>query len=215
MCACVCVCIINFIGREREGFCYRLYTEESFNDLPETTVPEIQRCNLNTVVLQLLALGISDILGFDFMDPPSEESLVTALEQLYLLGAVDRVDGFLQLTELGKRMASFPIDPLLSRSLLASEGLGCGGEVVSVVAMLSADTVLYTPHDKERERSLAMRRKFQSDNGDHMMLLKIYRAYKAVKGSKVSCEHSQPSHVPTLFRHGVRRISFILATCKW
>ena len=128
------------------------------------------------------------ILGFDFMDPPSEESLVAALEQLYLLGAVDRVDESLQLTELGKRMASFPIDPLLSRSLLASEELRCGGEVISIVAMLSADTVLYTPHDRERERALAMRKKFQSDDGDHMMLLKIYRAYKAVKGNKVSTE---------------------------
>ena len=165
-----------------------MYTEESFNDLTETTIPEIQRCNLNTVVLQLLALGISDILGFDFMDPPSEESLVAALEQLYLLGAVDRVNDALQLTELGKCMASFPIDPPLSRSLLASKELRCGGEMVSIVAMLSADTVLYTPHDKERETALAMRRKFQSDDGDHMMLLKIYKAYKAAKGSKVSTE---------------------------
>lgn len=178
---------LSFVGREREGFCYRLYTEESFNDLAETTTPEIQRCNLNTVVLQLLALGISDILGFDFMDPPSEESLVSALEQLYLLGAVEREDSALQLTELGKHMSSFPIDPLLSRSLLASEELRCGGEMVAIVAMLSADTVLYVPHDKERETALAARRKFQSEDGDHLMLLKIYRAHKAAKGNKVSC----------------------------
>ena len=30
-------------------------------------------CNLSSVVLQLLALGISDVLTFDFMDKPSKE----------------------------------------------------------------------------------------------------------------------------------------------
>ena len=31
------------------------------------------RCNLASVVLQLLALGIPDVVGFDFMDKPSKE----------------------------------------------------------------------------------------------------------------------------------------------
>ena len=36
----------------------------------ESTQPEILRCNLSSVVLQLLALNIKDILNFDYMDPP-------------------------------------------------------------------------------------------------------------------------------------------------
>lgn len=58
-------------GREAPGKCFRLYTEESFAKLDDTTVPEIKRCNLANVVLQLKALGIDDVLGFDFMDKPS------------------------------------------------------------------------------------------------------------------------------------------------
>ena len=38
-----------------------------------TAVPEIQRTNLAFVVLSLKAMGINDLLSFDFMDPPPME----------------------------------------------------------------------------------------------------------------------------------------------
>ena len=38
-----------------------------------TAVPEIQRTNLAPVVLSLKAMGINDLLSFDFMDPPPME----------------------------------------------------------------------------------------------------------------------------------------------
>ena len=75
-------------GRETSGLCYRLYTEEQFEELKEMTVPEIQRCSLASVSLQLMALGITDILRFDFLDQPPQEAIENALEQLVLLGAV-------------------------------------------------------------------------------------------------------------------------------
>ncbi|KAG5458844.1 MAG: P-loop containing nucleoside triphosphate hydrolase protein, partial [Olpidium bornovanus] len=62
-------------GREMPGFCYRLYTENSFfDDLPEDTEPEIRRCNLASVILLLKAAGVDDPVSFDFMDKPSRES---------------------------------------------------------------------------------------------------------------------------------------------
>ena len=45
-----------------------------------SSVPEIQRTNLGNVVLQLKAMGINDLLGFDFMDPPPVQTLVGAME---------------------------------------------------------------------------------------------------------------------------------------
>ena len=38
-----------------------------------TAVPEIQRTNLSETVLSLKAMGINDLLSFDFMDPPPME----------------------------------------------------------------------------------------------------------------------------------------------
>jgi ATP-dependent RNA helicase DHX8/PRP22 len=59
-----------------------------------TSIPEIQRSNLAMTVLSLKAMGINDLLGFDFMDPPPAATLITALEQLYNLGALDEVGGW-------------------------------------------------------------------------------------------------------------------------
>jgi ATP-dependent RNA helicase DHX8/PRP22 len=58
-----------------------LYTENAFkNEMMSTTVPEIQRTNLANTVLLLKAMGINDLLNFDFMDPPPVQTLVAALE---------------------------------------------------------------------------------------------------------------------------------------
>jgi ATP-dependent RNA helicase DHX8/PRP22 len=76
-------------GREAPGKAFRLYTEDAFAALPPTTPPEITRVNLGSVVLQLKALGVSDVAGFDFMDPPPQGAVIRSLELLYALGALD------------------------------------------------------------------------------------------------------------------------------
>lgn len=70
-----------------------------------TAVPEIQRTNLTSTVLSLKAMGINDLLAFDFMDPPPMQTLISAMEQLHALSALDD-EGLL--TRLGRRvMAEF------------------------------------------------------------------------------------------------------------
>ena len=77
-------------GRTGPGKCYRLYTERAYRDeMLATNVPEIQRTNLASTVLSLKAMGINDLLSFDFMDPPPMETLIMAMEQLHALSALD------------------------------------------------------------------------------------------------------------------------------
>ena len=112
-------------GRVAPGTCYRLYTEDTFLELKEDTEPEILRCPLNSVVLELLAIGITDLLTFDFMSAPSEDSLVAALEELCHLGAVEGEEGGggggegrVKLTPIGRQMAHFPLEPSLAKAIL-------------------------------------------------------------------------------------------------
>lgn len=175
-------------GREAAGTCYRLYTEEEFHNFPDNTVPEIQRCNLSSVALQLLAMGISDIVNFDFMDKPSTEFLIGALHQLHTLGAVVKEDT-IKLTAIGKKMAAFPLDPKLSKTLLIALELQCLEEILTIVSMLSVDSVLFTPQSK-REEALAVRQKFVSSDGDHITLLNIFKAFRGVKGNKEWCREN-------------------------
>lgn len=165
-------------GREGPGKAYRLYTESSFRELAPTTLPEIQRTNLAAVVLQLKALGIQDIIGFDFMDPPPRPALLRALELLLALGALDSRTGELT-TPTGQHMSRLPVDPMYGKVLLESGGMGCAREALAVVAMVSTDPVFHTPRER-REEAAEVRRRFLSREGDHLTLLNVFRAYQDV-----------------------------------
>lgn len=133
-------------GRTRPGKCFRLFTERSFQkDLSENTYPEIQRSNLSLVVLQLMKLGISDIVHFDYMDPPAPETLMRALEQLNYLGAIDDEGS---LTDVGRKMSELPLDPVLAKVILsASMKYRCVDEALTIVAMLNVPSVFIRPRD--------------------------------------------------------------------
>jgi ATP-dependent RNA helicase DHX8/PRP22 len=162
-------------GRTGPGKCYRLYTQAAFNnEMLPSSVPEIQRNNLASTVLSLKAMGINDLLGFDFMDPPPPATLVTALEQLYNLGALDE-EGILSL--LGRKMAEFPIEPPMSKCLIASVDLGCSEEVLTILAMLAAENIWFRPRDKQQEAD-QKKAQFHQPEGDHITYLTVYEAWK-------------------------------------
>ena len=113
-------------GRTGPGKCFRLYTESAFNnEMLPTSIPEIQRQNLSNTILMLKAMGINDLLHFDFMDPPPTNTMLTALEELFQLAALDE-EGLL--TRLGRQMADFPMDPSLAKTLITSAQHDCSEE---------------------------------------------------------------------------------------
>lgn len=162
-------------GRVGPGKCFRLFTKWAYyNELPENTTPEILRTNLGSVVLLLMSLGINDILNFDFLDPPPTDSLMKALELLYALGALnDRGE----LTKLGRQMAEFPTDPMLAKTIIASDKYGCVEEVLSIVSMLGeASALFYRPKDKKLFADQS-REAFTRPGGDHLTLLEIWKQW--------------------------------------
>ncbi|KAL4563815.1 hypothetical protein LXL04_027861 [Taraxacum kok-saghyz] len=171
-------------GRTGPGKCYRLYTESAFNnEMSPTSIPEIQRINLGLTTLTLKAMGINDLLSFDFMDPPSPQALISAMEQLYSLGALDE-EGLL--TKLGRKMAEFPLEPPLSKMLLASVDLGCSDEILTIIAMIQTGNIFYRPREKQAQAD-QKRAKFFQPEGDQLTLLAVYEAWKAKSFSGPWC----------------------------
>lgn len=167
-------------GRTRPGKCYRLYPSRVYHDdFLDVTVPEIQRSSLAGSVLYLKSLDLPDIdiLKFDFLDPPSTESLEDALKQLYLIDAIDENGS---ITSIGRTMAELPLEPSLSRTLIEANEYGCLSQALTVAAMLSAETNLLPGRSKNNEK----KRKYPplelpdgSGFGDHIQLLQIYECW--------------------------------------
>ncbi|KAF4339217.1 pre-mRNA-splicing factor ATP-dependent RNA helicase cdc28 [Fusarium beomiforme] len=163
-------------GRVGPGKCFRLYTKFAYmNEMDESTTPEIQRTNLNGVVLQLKSLGINELLEFEFMDPPPTEALIGALNQLFALQALNHRG---ELTKLGRQMAEFPTDPMLAKAVLAADKEGCVEEVLSIVSMLGeASALFFRPKDKKIHADSARNRFTIKDGGDHITLLNVWNQW--------------------------------------
>ncbi|KAH0802055.1 P-loop containing nucleoside triphosphate hydrolase protein [Histomonas meleagridis] len=134
-------------GRTRPGKCYRLYTESSYNNqLEKQTIPEIQRTDLSSVILTMLATGIKDIIHFPFIDAPPQTQLAVAIQELYHLGAINNNA---ELTEIGNLMAVLPVEPKHAKSLIASKKFGCTNEMSTLIAILSEQGQIFLrPRDK-------------------------------------------------------------------
>ncbi|CAH9073998.1 unnamed protein product [Cuscuta epithymum] len=181
-------------GRTRPGKCYRLYSSIIYqDDFLDATVPEIQRSSLAGAVLYLKSLDLPDldVLNFDFLDPPSVESLEDALRQLYLNDAIDENGS---ITCLGRTMAELPLEPSLSRTLIEANHLGCLSQALTVAAMLSAETnLLLGPRNvTEKKRKQAPSNLPDGSGwGDHIQLLQLYELWNQTDYSIDWCnEHN-------------------------
>ncbi|EAW07906.1 putative ATP dependent RNA helicase [Aspergillus clavatus NRRL 1] len=170
-------------GRTKPGKCFRLCTQQALEQLPDATVPEIQRSNLAPVIMQLKALGIDNIVRFDFLTPPPANLVIRAFELLYSLGAVD---DYAKLTKpLGMRMAELAVDPMMAKVLLAAQSFGCLSEILSIASMISLQGSIWVQHDGDKKSAESNRRKFAVEEGDHLTYLNVYQAF-VTKGKKDS-----------------------------
>lgn len=121
-------------GRTGPGVCKRLWGLREHAELVEFDPPELQRVDLSSTLLTLLAWGIRDVRHFGWFEPPSEASVERGLRLLSDLRAVDRAG---RLTEVGRRMAELPVHPRLGGLLLASAAAGRADVGAATAALLS------------------------------------------------------------------------------
>ena len=163
-------------GRTRPGKCFRLYSAKFHDSLEEATVPEIQRTSLTSVVLSLKCMGIVNVVEFQYLDPPEEKMVLEALRQLFYFRAID-ADG--RVTDLGRQVVQFPLQPSLARVVLRSKQLACQEAVLPIIAMLSVESVFIRPSStKEAERALQMHThlaQMGGGNSDFSTLFTIYQ----------------------------------------
>ncbi|MFP5410651.1 MAG: ATP-dependent RNA helicase HrpA [Gammaproteobacteria bacterium] len=160
-------------GRVADGICIRLYDEADFGNRPRFTDPELLRSSLAGVILRMKSLGLGDVVGFPFIDPPSSRLVTDGYQLLAELHALDEQG---QLTKIGTKLAKLPLDPRIARMLLAAEQQRCVREVLVIASALSVQD----PRDRPMERAQAADEKhklFSDDRSDFMGWLKLWKWY--------------------------------------
>ncbi|CAK6436008.1 unnamed protein product [Pipistrellus nathusii] len=168
------------------GKLFRLYSEEfASRDMRPLKPAEVQEANLTSTVLFMKRIAIAGLGHCDLLNRPAPESLMQALEDLDYLAALDN-DG--NLSEFGIIMSEFPLDPQLSKSILASCEFDCVDEMLTIAAMVTAPSCFsHLPRGAE-EAALACWRTFLHPEGDHFTLINVYKAYQDAALSAAS-EH--------------------------
>jgi len=134
-------------GRTSSGIAIRLYAEDDYASRPEFTLPEIQRTNLASVILQLTSLNLGDVFDFPYLEKPDAGMIRDGYKLLFELGAVNKAKGNdIKLTHIGRQLASYPTDPRLARMLLAAKEYGVFDEVLVIVSALSIQDPTRSTH---------------------------------------------------------------------
>lgn len=161
-------------GRLGPGVCVRLYSEENFARRPEFTQPEILRTNLASVILQMEALNLGKAEDFPFVDPPGARMLADGRATLVELGA-STAEG--RLTKVGRDMSVLPLDPRLSRMLLASIDGHAINEILVVAAALAVQDPRIRP-EPQRDAADLLHARFADPSSDFASYLRIWRAWR-------------------------------------
>jgi ATP-dependent RNA helicase DHR2 len=154
-------------------------------------------------LLTLKARHIDDIFSFPFLDRPDRRSLERGLLHLYNLNALDDEGN---ITDMGQKMANFPLTPAQSRILIAAADAESDVllEVIDVLACISTENIFLNPerapidpsrkHKKNNkhqsdashsdsddltaeDRVLQARKSITHPTGDHLTLLTLLRRY--------------------------------------
>uniref|UniRef100_A0A8B9SEJ0 Helicase-associated domain-containing protein n=1 Tax=Apteryx owenii TaxID=8824 RepID=A0A8B9SEJ0_APTOW len=178
----------QILGMSPSGKLFCLYPEEfTYKEMKPHLPAKIQESNLTSMVLFLKRMDIAGLGHCDFISRPAPESLMQALEDLDYLAALDN-DG--NLSEFGIIMSEFPLDPQLSKSILASCEFECVDEMLTIAAMVTAPNCFSHAPLGTEEIALTCWRKFSHPAGDHFTLINVFNAFKEASGNSTNQYYS-------------------------
>lgn len=170
-------------GRTRPGKAFRLYTKEFYDHkMSSHSIPDIQLTKLTPIILQLKAMCINNLLEFDFLSPLPLKNVKFALEDLWMLKALNPLNGALS-DPFGKHMAQLPLEPELGHLFLKCCEFNSPREGAALAAMLTVqnnqnDVLSTFLLPKENNPNYAkFQRRFWVEEGDHLTLLNIFMSY--------------------------------------
>ncbi|KAI9912518.1 hypothetical protein PsorP6_006518 [Peronosclerospora sorghi] len=173
-------------GRVAAGTCYRVFPRDRWDALEAHAVPEIHRVSLGPLCLQIATLGLGSshtFLATAMMDPPAQDAIDAAMDELLAIGAYESRQDHVQLTPLGQHLARLPLDARIGKLLVYGALLRCLEPVATIAACLASRSPFCTDAASRRTHA-----KWKHDVGtkvqsDHLVLWHMVQQYHAVRGA--------------------------------
>ncbi len=145
-------------GRTAPGHALRLWSEKEHEHREERELAEIKRIDLSETLLALGKAGVTDFDAFPWFERPEQASLKRGIELLMDLGALHRkvdlprkVKGeHYELTEIGRKLADFPLHPRWARLLLAAHDEGCVWHAALLAAFAQGRDILMPLRERRK-----------------------------------------------------------------
>lgn len=164
-------------GRTGPGNCFRLYSEEEYSSFLAYSTPEIQRVPLDSLMLQMISMGLPNIRMFPFIEPPSHEKLESSLTSLKVQAALSSTE---ELTTIGELLSNLPMNISLGKMLIMGSLFNKVGPVLSLAAAMSVQTPFTNRAFRDPDCNLAIK-SLESDHGDPFTLLNAYKEWLSIK----------------------------------
>ena len=160
-------------GRVGPGICIRLFSEGDYAARGRFTTPEIRRTNLASAILQTRLLGVGHLEQLPLLDPPRPEVIRDGIATLRELRAIDDHE---QLTDVGRKLGRWPVDPRVGRMLLEANQNHCLADVLVIASGLEVQDPRLRPPEQQAAADQA-HAKFNDLQSDFISLLRIWDAY--------------------------------------
>ena len=172
-------------GRTGPGVCMRLWSESEQVARAERDEPEVKRVDLSETLLLLAAAGISKPEEFAWFEAPEPKALTRAHDLLHDLGALD-AEGVI--TEIGKKMAKFPLHPRYARMLLEADRRGVLPEVALIAGMSQGRAFYRVSRDaRVRKEQLRQVEDLADERSDFFVQLQAWHRARAAKFNATAC----------------------------
>ena len=183
------------VGRVAPGECYKLYTEEEYENLEPNPVLAIRKERTEPLLLEIFKKpdiqDLGDVLDYvqEFIEPPPENLLKSGIKTLAGMKIISGEKEQDIITERGQKVAlalrAISGDVQMASMLVSSFDYHCDYEIAALIAILSYRDIsvkrLMRPPIKgdkrDGEKHKAKKKSFTHEIGDIFTMLKMYMTY--------------------------------------
>lgn len=188
-------------GRVQEGIAFRLYTEDHYFDLQEQSLPEIARCDLAQLLLDLKTVDgrgrqFSSYLGVNKEEPfsinnfplptmPPAEAIEDAERLLFQLGALEGPCRLI--SKRGLQLSALPLPVIWANLVLEAIERKCLMEIITIAAMAALDEEWFPQFGDGLVDVGAKRKRLLFPDSDHLGLMNLFNCWQQATDKSQFC----------------------------